>query len=81
MLSSVRAFVDFATAGYAKAAMNFSLEPLNGRSTRLWTETRIVATDPTSRGRFARYWRLIHPGSALIRRMWLSAVRRRAETT
>lgn len=80
-LASARAFVDFATPGYAKAAMNFSLEPLNGHRTRLRTETRIVATDPTSRGRFGRYWRMIHAGSALIRRMWLRAVKRRAEAS
>ncbi len=29
--------------------------------------------------RFAIYWRVIYPGSALIRRMWLDAIRRRAE--
>jgi hypothetical protein len=26
-----------------------------------------------------RYWRVIHPGSALIRIAWLRAIRRRAE--
>jgi hypothetical protein len=26
----------------------------------------------------ARYWRLIYPGTGLIRRMWLNAVRDRA---
>ena len=29
--------------------------------------------------RFALYWRVIYPGSALIRRMWLRALRLRAE--
>jgi hypothetical protein len=28
---------------------------------------------------FAVYWRLIHPGSDIIRRMWLRAIKRRAE--
>ncbi|HYW41393.1 MAG TPA: hypothetical protein VE959_00970 [Bryobacteraceae bacterium] len=28
---------------------------------------------------FAAYWRMIYPGSALIRRMWLRAIKRRAE--
>jgi len=30
------------------------------------------------RRRFAAYWRLIYPGSALIRRSWLRAIRQRA---
>lgn len=79
-LASAHAFAAFVTPGYAKAAMNFFLEPLDGQSTRLRTETRIVATDPPSRRRFGRYWSVIHPGSALIRRMWLRAIKRRAET-
>jgi hypothetical protein len=29
--------------------------------------------------RFALYWRAIYPSSALIRRMWLRAIRERAE--
>ena len=41
-------------------------------------ETRVFANSPEARGRFARYWRVIYPGSAIIRRMWLRAVRRRA---
>lgn len=78
-LASAAEFVAFARPGYAKAAMNFSMEPVDG-SIRLRTETRILATDPVSRRRFARYWRMIHAGSALIRRAWLAAIRRRAET-
>jgi len=45
----------------------------------LSTETRVYANDAASRRRFAVYWRLIYPGSALIRRMWLRAIARRAE--
>ena len=58
--------------------MNFSMEPLDG-DIRLRTETRVLATDPVSRRRFARYWMVIHAGSALIRRMWLRAIKQRAE--
>jgi hypothetical protein len=47
--------------------------------TLLTTETRVYATDPAARRRFARYWRVIYPGSSLIRRMWLRAIRKRAE--
>jgi hypothetical protein len=48
---------------------------------RLSTETRVLGTDDSARRRFAVYWRLIYPGSALIRRMWLQAVKRRAEAS
>ena len=64
--------------GWAKAAMNFLIEPDRG-GTRLTTTTRVFATDAVTRRRFAAYWRVIYPGSALIRRMWLRAAKRRAE--
>ena len=64
--------------GYAKAVMSFLVEP-DGSGSLVTTETRIFATDDATRRRFAAYWRVIYPGSALIRRMWLRAIRRRAE--
>ncbi len=73
-----REFVDFQQPGYAKAALNFSVQP-EGDRTRLRTETRVRATDPRSRTRFFRYWLLVGPGSGLIRRSWLRAIQRRAE--
>ncbi|MGZ7094679.1 MAG: hypothetical protein ACXVJ2_16785 [Candidatus Angelobacter sp.] len=72
-------------SGFVLAAMNFRLEdcaPSRGASlpcTLLTTETRVYATDASSRRAFARYWRVIYPGSSLIRRMWLRAVKERAE--
>jgi hypothetical protein len=41
---------------------------------RLTTETRIAALDEQSRRAFLRYWRVVGPCSALIRRRWLAAV-------
>jgi len=38
----------------------------------------IAGTDAARRS-FAVYWRIIHPGSDIIRRMWLRAVKLRAE--
>lgn len=67
-----------ATPGCAYATMNFRVEP-DGADSRLVTRTRVHATDALSRRRFAAYWRTIYPGSALIRRMWLRAIRIRAE--
>jgi hypothetical protein len=71
-------FVAFREPGYAKVAMNFSVGLVDA-GTELCTETRVVATDADSRRRFGRYWRVIRPGSALIRRNWLAAAERRAE--
>jgi hypothetical protein len=56
------------------AAMNFLIEPR-----RVTTETRVFARTPAAARQFAVYWRIIHPGSDIIRRMWLRAVKRRAE--
>ncbi len=47
-------------------------------ATLLTTETRVYATGAPSRRRFARYWRVIYPGSSLIRIMWLRAIEKRA---
>ncbi len=73
-----RSFLAFGEPGYARVAINFSAEAVDGGA-RLTTETRVTTTDPTSRRRFALYWRVIRPGSAAIRRGWLRAARRRAE--
>jgi hypothetical protein len=65
--------------GFAKATMNFHLEDAGAHTCLVTTETRVYATDAAARRRFAAYWRVIYPGSALIRRMWLRAIKRRAE--
>ena len=65
--------------GFALGAINFRVEDTANGETLLTTETRIYATDASARRNFAAYWRVIYPGSALIRVMWLRAIRRRAE--
>ena len=64
--------------GFALAAMNFLVTPDGTDGSVLLTETRVFANSPAAQRQFAAYWRLIYPGSALIRRMWLRAIRRRA---
>ena len=54
---TARRFAELSAPGYAKAVMNFRIEPRPDGSCRLTTETRIFATDPASARRFARYWR------------------------
>jgi len=63
--------------GFALAAMNFRVEDTG----LVTTETRIVATDAAARRRFAVYWRLIYPGSTLLRFTWLRAIARRAPSS
>jgi hypothetical protein len=65
--------------GYALATMNFAITEAGAGAHIVSTETRVYATDAASRRRFAQYWRIIYPGSAVIRRMWLRAIRERAE--
>lgn len=65
--------------GFTLAAMNFLVEETNPGHSKVITETRIYSTDTSSGWRFAPYWRTIYPGSALIRRMWLRAIKNRAE--
>ena len=65
--------------GVALAALNFRLEDAADGETVLTTETRVYATDAPTRKKFAAYWRVIYPGRALIRVMWLRAIRSRAE--
>lgn len=73
-----RSFLAFEEPGYARVAMNFSVGA-TGDGARLATETRVATTDPDSHRRFGRYWRVIRPGSAAIRRSWLRAARRSVE--
>jgi hypothetical protein len=66
--------------GFALAGMNFLVTPDGPERSLVSTETRVFATSADARRRFARYWRVIYPGSAIIRRMWLRAIERRAMT-
>jgi hypothetical protein len=78
-IGSPAEFASFAEPGFARAAMNFLIEPMDGGACLLTTETRVRATDARARRAFRAYWTLVHPGSAFIRRMWLHALKRRAE--
>lgn len=64
--------------GWVKTAMDFRLTPADGGTT-LSSETRVAATDPATRRRFAAYWLVVGPGSTAIRWELLTAVQVRAE--
>ncbi|HMG05220.1 MAG TPA: hypothetical protein VK581_07140 [Chthoniobacterales bacterium] len=65
--------------GFALATMNFLARPDNHGGSTISTETRIYANTPAALRQFVVYWRIIHPGSDVIRRMWLRAIKQRAE--
>ncbi len=67
-------------AGLAQAAWNFEVTAVDG-GTELATETRIRCADPATLRQFRRYWRLVAPGSGLIRHAILAQVRREATAT
>lgn len=60
-------------------AMNFLVVPDGPAASRIVTETRVFANTPSAVGQFTRYWRVIYPGSAILRVTWLRAVKVRAE--
>ena len=66
--------------GVVLATMNFLVAPHGHTGSTVATETRVYANDPSALRQFGIYWRLIHPGSDIIRRMWLRAIAQRAET-
>lgn len=67
--------------GFAIATMNFLVTPNGAGGSVVSTETRVFANSPSARREFAMYWRVIYPGSAIIRQMWLRAIKRRATLT
>ncbi len=72
-------FLAFDRPDHVKATMGFWLQDEGGGWCRLTTETRVFTPDLSTRKKFAVYWRVIYPGSALLRRTFLAAVKRRAE--
>lgn len=72
-------YVDCRDPGTAKMAFNFTAEDAGGGWTTVTTETRMMVEDSSSHAP-AIYWRLIVPGSGLLRREWLAGIKRRAES-
>jgi hypothetical protein len=72
-------FLAFRTPDNVRVAFNMRWTVDGAGRTRLTTETRIAGTDAAATKTFARYWRVIYPGSAIIRRVWLDAIVARAE--
>jgi hypothetical protein len=65
-------FLDLADSGLIKVAWSLRTLPLAERDCRLEIEVRVDATDEAAWAKFERYFRLIGPGSHLIRRILLA---------
>lgn len=66
--------------GAVKMAFDFSVKDTGDGWSTITAETRVLALDDATRRGMGRYWRLIVPGSGLLRRQWLDGIKRRAET-
>ncbi len=74
-------FLSFAEPGQIRVAFNIRIVEEAPRRVRLSTETRTLGNDAQARRLFSRYWRIIYPGSAIIRRVWLDAIAARARAS
>lgn len=72
-------FAKFSEPDFVKIAWTLRADPVDDHSSIFRTETRAVATDPTARARFRRYWALASPGIELIRWLSLRPLKREAE--
>jgi hypothetical protein len=70
-----------AAPGTVRMAADFRAEPLANGGSRLTTETRVAGVDAAARRSFLRYWRVVGPFSALIRRRWLRAIQRQVRAS
>lgn len=77
--TDARRFREALAPGLARVAWDFRAEPLPDGRLRLTTETRVLCADAATRRRFRAYWLIVRPGSGLIRRAMLRAIRRAAE--
>jgi hypothetical protein len=71
-------FAAFASPGGIRVVFNLRVVSEDDGVVRVSTETRCLANGDAARQTFAGYWRLIYPGSAIIRRVWLDAIVDRA---
>ena len=74
-----RDFLAFVEPGFVKIAWTLRVDPLPDGTSVFRTETRALATDVDARAKFRRYWALVSPGVALIRRAMLEPIKREAQ--
>jgi hypothetical protein len=67
-------FAAFATPGFAKIACSFHVWPCGPGSTLVSYECRTLATDPSARRAFMRYWRPLSPFIGVVLRAQLRVI-------
>lgn len=72
-------FAAFSEPGYVKIAWTLRAEPVTPAESLFHTETRAIATDPSARARFRRYWSFLSPGIIMIRWATLGPLKAEAE--
>ena len=78
--SDLAGFLAFNSPGYLSVVANFLITDAEQAGfVTVRTESRTKALSEQARKNFTPYWRIIRPFSGLIRRVWLSAIKRRAE--
>jgi hypothetical protein len=78
-VKTLEQFRTFNKPGYIKVAINFRFIAQRDGRTLITTETRNYAMTKEDARLFGRYWRIVYPGSAIIRRVWLDALAKRAK--
>jgi hypothetical protein len=79
-VSTDRALIGAGDLFGVRIAFGIWAESREDKLAHLVTETRVQALSAAARRRFRLYWLVVGPFSALIRRRWLSAACRAAET-
>jgi hypothetical protein len=77
---TLQEYAEYRDQGAVKIAFNLAVQDAGGGWSTLSTETRVLALDDSTRRGVGRYWRLIVPGSGLLRRQWLDGIKKRAES-
>lgn len=78
-ISDAESYRAFNEPGYAKVVIQFLIENSGNNHVKLTTQTRVLGTDVVATRNFGIYWRIIYPGSSLIRSTLLRAIKNRAE--
>ena len=78
-ISTLEQFMSFNEPGYVKVVVNFRFISTNNKVTILTTETRNNGITRNDNRVFGYYWRIIYPGSAIIRRVWLDTIKKKAQ--
>lgn len=67
-------FAEFSTPGMARIGCNLSFRDYGGGRTLVSYESRVQATDPTTRRAFMRYWRPVSPLIGVVLRSVLTLI-------